>query len=195
MPLILIGLAGVLSGITYNVRFVAWFAFPLSVLFAFAFLTEHDRRLSKWIVGCGVGLLFIFGIANFNRVFNSRYQFEDARAIAKNLLENRTNDEPVFVVSDYMLQPLAHYYVAGSEYLFELPQPGTRSRVIKDAESLEEAKKVIEKLSANKRVWLVYSRPFHGDPKGLVLEEFRKRGAKLVHEFAGMDLYLVPVQP
>ena len=74
VPLILIGIAGLLGGITYNVRFVAWFAFPQSVLFGFAFVNENDRRLPKWVIACGVGLFGVSAIANCNRVFNSRYQ-------------------------------------------------------------------------------------------------------------------------
>jgi len=207
VPLILIGIAGLLSGITYNVRFIAWIAFPLSVLFGFAFVNENDGRLPKWVIACGVGVFGVFAIANCNRVFNSRYQFEDTRAVANHLLENRAGGEPVYVVSDYMLQPLAHYFTGaheftgareftgGSEHLLELPQPGTRSRVIKDAESFAEAMSVVETHSQGKRSWLVYSRPFHGDPHGLILKEFTKRGATISHRFAGIDLYLVPVQP
>lgn len=192
VPLVLIGLAGLLSGITYNVRFVAWFAFPLSVLFAYAFPAERDRPVPRWALVCGVALLGIFGIANFNRVFNARYQFEDSRAAAKYLDEDRTQGEPVYFVSDYMLQPLAHYLTDASENLFELPQPGTRSRVIKDAASVAEAMHVVETTSSAKRAWLVYSRPFHGDPQGLLLNEFEQRGATLSHSFAGIDLYVLP---
>jgi 4-amino-4-deoxy-L-arabinose transferase-like glycosyltransferase len=192
VPLILIGFAGLLSGITYNVRFVAWFAFPMSVLFAFAFMSDNERKQPKWVWVCGVALLGIFCVANFNRLFISRYQFEDSRAAAKFLLENRTSDEAVYVVSDYMLQPLVHYFDGGSQGLFELPQPGTRSRVIRDAESYAEAMNVVGTHSLDKRSWLVYSRPFHGDPKGMILQEFERRGALLSGRFAGIDLYLIP---
>ncbi len=199
VPLILIGTAGLLSGITYNVRFVAWFAFPLSVLFGFAFIQDNDRKLPRWVIACGVGLFGIFAIANFNRLFNSRYQFEDTRAAAKHLLAYRSEGEPVYVVSDYMLQPLAHYFSdyssGGSEDLLELPQPGTRSRIIRDAESFAEAMSVVASKSHEKLSWLVYSRPFHGDPKGLILDEFIKRGATLEHRFAGIDIYRIPIKP
>ncbi len=191
VPLIMIGAAGLLAGITYNVRFVAWFAFPLSVLFGFGVLHENDRRLPRWVMACVVGLFGIFAIANCNRLFNAHYQFEDTRAVAQYLVENRTDSEPVYVVSDYMLQPLAHYCSFGSENLLELPQPGVRSRVIKDVESLAEAMSVVDSSSARKRCWLVYSRPFHGDPNGLILEEFTKRGAQLDYRAAGIDLYVL----
>jgi uncharacterized membrane protein len=201
VPLFLIGVAGFFMGITYNVRFVAWFAFPLSVVLGFAYVNEDNRRIPKWFFACGVGLFAIFTCANLNRVFNPRYQFEDTRALANYLIENRSGSESVYVVSDYMLQPLAHYLSGHGELsgadqnFFELPQPGTRSRVIKDTESLGEAMNVVEANSGGKRSWLVYSRPFHGDPHGLILQEFTRRGASLSHRFAGIDLYLVPVQP
>jgi hypothetical protein len=195
VPLILIGVAGLLGGITYNVRFVAWFAFPLSVLFGFAFNSDDGRCVPKWVMACGAGVFGIFAVANFNRVFNPRYQFEDVRGAAKFLLENRTGGEPVFVVSDYMLQPLAHYFVDDREQLFELPQLGTRSKVIDNAEEVAQAMQVVDANSQSKRSWLVYSRPFHGDPRGLMLDEFCQRGASLSHRFAGVDLYLVPRQP
>lgn len=206
IPLILIGAAGVLSGITYNVRFVAWFAFPLSVLLGFAFSIESGRQIPAWVIVCGVGLFGIFGCANFNRVFNSRYQFEDARAAAKYLRESRKPGEPIYVVSDYMLQPLLHYFrdaapvAAGesdavSEKLLELPEPGTRSRVIRNSDTCTEAMQVVDSNSKGERSWLVYSRPFHGDPDGLLLKEFTERGAKLTHSFAGIDVFLVPAQP
>lgn len=195
VPLILIGVAGFLSGITYNVRFVAWFAFPLSMLISFAFISDDGRRLPKWVMACGAGVFGIFAIANLNRVFNTRYQFEDVRGAAKFLLENRTGGEPVFVVSDYMLQPLAHYFVDDHDQLFELPQPGTRSKVINNAEAVSQAMNVFEANSQGKRSWLVYSRPFHGDPKGLILDELIQRGASLSHSFAGIDLYVVQCHP
>lgn len=195
VPLILIGVAGFLSGITYNVRFVAWYAFPLSVLFGFAFMTEDGKQLPRWLVVSGIALLGVFAIANCNRVFNSRYQFEDVRGVARSLEEGRASGEPVFVVSDYILQPLSHYFDGEQALLLELPQPGTRSKVINDAESIEAAMKIVEANTPGKRSWLVYSRPFHGDPQGLVLDEFTKRGATLSQRFAGIDLYLVPAQP
>ena len=194
VPLILIGIAGFLTGITYNVRFVAWFAFPLSVLFGFAFLSDGGRRLPKWLIACGVGLFAIFAIANGNRIFNPRFQFEDVRGVAQYLFENRADGEPVYVISDYMLQPLAHYCVQHQNQLFELPQPGTRSKVVNDAQSFADALRVVEAKSQLKRSWLVYSRPFHGDPQGLILEEFTQRGAVLSRRFAGIDLYVVPGQ-
>ena len=194
VPLILIGVAGFLTGITYNVRFVAWFAFPLSVLFGFAFLNENGRRLPKWLIACGVFLFAIFAIANGNRIFDPRYQFEDVRGVAEYLIENQTSGEPVYVVSDYMLQPLAHYCANYQDQLFELPQPGTRTKVVDDSQSFAEAMRVVDANSQRKRSWLVYSRPFHGDPQGMLLEEFTKRGASLSCQFAGIDLYVVPAQ-
>lgn len=200
VPLMLIGVAGMVSGITYNVRFVAWFAYPLSMLFGFAFLSDMGQRLPKWVLLCGLGLLGIFAIANFNRLFNPRYQFEDTRAAAKFLTDRRAPEEPIYVVSDYMLQPLAHYFSGHSftgnqERLLELPQPGTRSRVIRDAESFGEAMTVVDSSSVGQRSWLVYSRPFHGDPQSLILDEFKKRGATLERSFAGIDVYSVPARP
>ncbi len=194
VPLLLIGLAGFLGGITYNVRFVAWFAFPMSVLFGFAFLDEPDKRLPKWLAVCCVGMFCIFAVANVNRVFHWRYQFEDSRAVARFLLENCDASEPVFVVSDYMLQPIAHY-LKQDDRLFELPEPGTRSKVIKDEEAVAASLRNFEVKASGKRSWLVYSRPFHGDPHGLLLKELARRGAIINCKFAGIDLYSIPIQP
>jgi hypothetical protein len=193
VPLLLIGIVGALSGITYNVRFVVWFAFPISVWMGIGCLSsDGEGRVSRWLFGCCfVVCLILFGIANTHRVFDSRYQIEDARSVVQFLKKSGLEDSNVFVVSDYMVRPLQYY---GPQIRWaELPFPGTQGIEIDDDEKLGKAIESMRSLGS-KDFYLAYSRPFHGDPHGLMLRWLDRDGVTLEHRFAGIDLYRVERQ-
>ena len=188
VPLLLIGIVGAEAGITYNVRFVSWLAFPISVWIGFGCreLWEESRRI-RFIVCAAIAVCFgLFALANYQRTNDARYQIEDTRSVVKYLRADQRRDCPVFVVSDYMVRPLNYY---GPELrLLELPEIGKQGKEIVFKEELTTAIQSMES-AATDEFWLVYSRAFHGDPIGLLLQYLEKRGLEKRRTFAGIELY------
>lgn len=189
VPLLLIGIVGATTGITYNVRFVSWLAFPISVWMGIACRGLWDESNRIRLVGfVAIAACFgLFALANYQRTNDARYQIEDTRAVVKYLRGDQMRDRPIFVVSDYMVRPLSYY---GQELRFlELPEIGNQGKEIISKNDLTTAIQSMES-AATDEFWLVYSRSFHGDPSGLLLQHLEKRGVKKQRTFAGVELYL-----
>jgi hypothetical protein len=190
VPLLLIGAVGALSGITYNVRFVVWFAFPISVWIGMGSMQlREERGRARWVFGVSYVLcLTLFFIANAQRVYDPRYQIEDTRSLVRYLQKSGVQDREVFVVSDYMVRPLQYY--GPTVRWAELPIPGTQGIEIDDSSKLEKA---IESMRFEEQgdFYVAYSRPFHGDPLGLMRRWLERDGVELEQSFAGIDLYRV----
>lgn len=201
LPFVAIGTVGLVSGITYNVRFVCWMTFPLSMLLALAFepmasprsLSSHpklapfaSRNQLPWLLA--IFVLGIFGFANYQRVFEPRYQFEDTRAVAAFLENNWKENDRVFVVSDYVNPTLEYYMPDRANAMFELPEPSVRSEVFSEPSVVDRALGVMKSESLD-RYWFIYSRPFHGDPSGLFLNALEKCGVQFDREFSGIRIY------
>lgn len=188
VPLLLIGMVGAATGITYNVRFVSWLAFSISMWMGFGCrgLWEESKRIR--LIGC-VAIVTCFGIfslANYQRTNDARYLIEDTRSVVKYLRADQLRDRPVFVVSDYMVRPLSYY---GQELRFlELPEIGNQGNEILSKDDLTTAIQSMES-AATDEFWLVYSRSFHGDPSGLLLQYLEKRGMEKQRSFAGVELF------
>lgn len=187
IPLPLLGIVGAISGITYNVRFVCWLVIPIALLTARA-VEPHPAK--KPIHGrCALlALLAVMAVttfANYERVLNPRYQFEDSRSLAESIMANGSPQEHVHVVSDYLRSPVS-YYLGESYQVSELPDPGQHSRVF---ESQEQARKSVALIQqSGDAAWIVYGRPFHGDPNGFFLEELEKK-TKEYGRFVGLRLF------
>lgn len=191
LPILLTGLLGSVAGVTYNIRFVAWVAVPLSVCLGVG-IAHGGRRLTTWLPVLGLAAIAFIAISN--RHWIERYQNEDLRSAANYIAANSSPDDRVAIVSDY-LENVLRYYLPESFNVKTWPNPGEVNQAVK---SKEQAEKLIdEHASANNRqrgrLWLIYARPFHGDPSGYLLEAIQSSQAfeagDSVREFPGVRIY------
>ncbi|TWT90234.1 hypothetical protein Mal64_06180 [Pseudobythopirellula maris] len=189
-PTLIVGLLGAASGITYNPRFVAWCVAPLSVWLA-AGMVGGVSGETKWPARLAtLGLAAIAFVAVSNRHSVDRYAFEDLRGVSAWLDENAEAGEPVFVVSDYLTYLVTFYDGSQSLDLHEFPTPGERDVAVRSEQEAGQALRVASRLSRGGALWLVYSRPFHGDPEGLLLAAMKRdAGAELAVRLPGVDIY------
>jgi dolichyl-phosphate-mannose-protein mannosyltransferase len=179
-PVAITGILGLLAGVGYNVRYVVWVAVPVGVL-----LAAGATQWRRWLVGASlVVLLGLFGMALANRHLSDRYRNEDMRALSAYLGSQPETGVPIFVLSGYMAAPL-QYYMGPEHAIYSLrgsPQ---------DTSGAFQALQLIEsRITAGKPYWLVYSREFHGDPRGSVREALQQRDSlRVIARFAGVVLY------
>jgi Dolichyl-phosphate-mannose-protein mannosyltransferase len=180
LPFPLCWVLGEALDLGYKVRFVLWCLAPLLVLLAFG-LAADRRRWPGW-TAFGV-LAAVSLVALVNRANDIRYRNEDARGAARRIEVLAGTSDPVFVVSGYMAAPL-DYYLQDRRILRPLfsdetvasPEPALR--------------KIRDSVVPGKKFWLVYSRPFDGDPQGRLRNQLRaEAGLRLRTEVAGMELY------
>lgn len=187
VPVLLVGILGLLANVTYNPRFVVWSLLPLLSLLAAGVL--QGRR--SWIVRMALLLLVIVSItAVTNRHCVARYQNEDVRSLGEFLQQQTDEEMPVFVLANYMTALVAHYLPTERE-VWELPAVSATDEM-PSSESLPRLANLAltEKLPNGGSYWLVYTRPFHGDPAGAILAHLSKQGSlEKVKEYAGIVLY------
>jgi hypothetical protein len=215
----LIGAAGELAGVGSKVRYWSWILMPVLVWLA-AGLSRGGRGARPAATQAAlVVLLAVQGFALYNRYYDPRYANEDLRNVAAHLKRTASDDVPVFSVADYMA-PTIRYYLNGPETLNGWLEIGPRAtmyvaeqsrrrpgdglgwlvhpRIAEEVRSAtfapdaiaEWLKEVRWLASADGRFWLIYSRPFHGDPGGLLLDDLLRRGMiTLEASFAGAKLY------
>ncbi|CAN5228755.1 MAG: glycosyltransferase family 39 protein [Gemmatimonadetes bacterium] len=179
LPVLAVGLLSELGGVGYNVRYVLWVGLPFVVWLGAG--AARGWRQAAGRVGL-LTLLILFGVALYQRHQIDRYKNEDTRAVAA-YLQSKENRFPVLVISSYMAAPLSHYLEPG------WPVYGLSK--IESARELDEVLASIDRLAPHPGpYWLVYTRAFHGDPKGRLLDLLTERdGLRLVARFAGIDLY------
>jgi mannosyltransferase len=187
LPAVLVGGLGYLAGVNYHVRFILWILIPLSIWLG-AGLAAGRHRWYVWIAT--LGLIGLSAIAIYNRLAVPRYQNEDLRGAAAYLYTHADQSQPVFIVSDY-LSTAARYYLDEPWQVIELPQAGSSNHVIAQPSDLTEADATLSaKAQPDRPFWLIYSREFHGDPKGMLLKHLTaERHLNLAAEFAGVALY------
>jgi 4-amino-4-deoxy-L-arabinose transferase-like glycosyltransferase len=165
-----------LFGLKYKVSYVAWASIPLLVILGDAIAKSWDR----WSTRVGVaGYLCLASVALGNRHLVDRYRNEDVRSLATYLEAHSSRETPIFVVVGYMAEPLVFYLGPGWS-VNALPNGPATLRTIAE----------LTGGTAARPAWIVYTRPFHGDPSG----EIRARLAtgsttRLSATFAGVDLY------
>jgi hypothetical protein len=149
-PAVTLGVAALL-GMKYKVSYVAWASIPLFVLIGA--IVAHGW--SRWSVrAAAAGYLVLALAALGNRHFVERYRNEDVRALAA-YLERQTTREPVLVLAGYMAEPLS-FYLGPTWSVRPLPTGSPALRSLADL------------AATNTPAWIVYTRPFHGDPDGEV---------------------------
>ncbi len=185
-PVLIVGGVGLATGITYNVRHVAWCAVPLTVILGVGAAVAGRR---PWGLAAAGGLIGLMLFATYQRNWNPRYQNEDVRAAAAYLDERLGANDVALVVSDYMTPPLRRYSTHDEQFV-ELPEPGVLSQVIRDARGADSGLQAARERAVGGVTWLVTSRVFHGDPQRLLFarlkQEFRLEQAAA---FAGVEIY------
>lgn len=184
LPTLLVGGTGLVSGITYNTRFLVWVVVPFAVAMACG-AVEGWRTLPGKMAT--VVLLGISLVANSNRLLEGRYQNEDFRSVAAYLAEVREPDEAVHVLPGYLELVARHYQVPEDAVR---PLPGEKE-MVGTVDSVEEAERIASRLAeSDQGYWLIYSREFHGDPEGLLLSMLLgRKQIELAGEFAGVKVY------
>jgi len=183
LPILFGGIASSLSSVGFKTQYVLISSPPLLVLIGMCAGISWRRSLGRV---CVLTIALVSLLSVHNRITDDRYRTEDIREVAALLNQVAGDDEPVFVTAGYMADVLKHYLSGESGAVLPLsnvPDFGLKlDRVVKDVEG---------EINARQNVfWLVYSRPFHGDPKGVLLEALLDKGL-ITHyaTFAGVDLF------
>ncbi len=187
VPVFLLGALSYAVGLNYNVRFVTWISIAAALGLG-AGIVQGGR---SWPARLALAALVIISTtALYNRNLVPRYQNEDLRGAAAFIRGNAAPAGTVYIVSDY-LADVARYYLGDGWKIVELPQPGEVNQVVEDRTAAERAvAATILESPSDHPIWLVYSRPFHGDPHGLLLKELQDRHLLAKQsELAGVTIY------
>jgi hypothetical protein len=215
----LIGAAGALVDVGPKVRYWSWILMPLLVWLSAGAARGWNAR-GGWITRVAFLMLVSLQLlALANRYANPRYANEDMRMAAAYLRQNAARSQPIFVVADYM-GPLVRYYMNGEPALYDwLPHVARddhgkhgRTRDVQatvkwvvhprteqdvrgsdpfDEAAIEEWLAAVRALAADDgQFWLLYSRDFHGDRGGNLLNYLKDHHlVRLDREFPGIKLY------
>lgn len=212
-----IGAAGALAGVGPKVRYWCWILLPLVVWLAAGTARGwHGRcRLATRIAFAALATAQLFAVVN--RHVDEAYAIEDVRSAAELIREKAAPGAPVAVVADYMA-PTARYYLDGAATLYGwLPyiDHGPASAVVGaisgrayqwtvfprndsevrgsrpfDRAAIDEWLRAVREISPDGKFWLIYSREYHGDPGGLLLEHLQQSGiAELESQFPGVRVF------
>lgn len=180
-PVALIGGVSYFAPFGFNVRHIAWSFIPIAVWVGAGIAQWRTTRL---VIPAVIVLLAVFSIALSNRVSDDRYRNEDSEAVAT-YLESVSDEGVVYVSASYMANAIDHYldddwtvYGVG--------------HVSADGDGLSAAVEGIGEGVPGQRTWFAYTRPFHSDPAGVLVEELLGSGARLEASFAGIELYSIP---
>ena len=167
-----------LFDLKYKVSYVAWASIPLLVLVGASIARVWNRL---WAQVAVAGYIALTLVSLSNRHLQDRYRNEDLRSLARYLEAHSSRETPVFVMTKYMAAPLIFYL--GPEW------------PVKALPSGPSALPTIAELTQNATAgpaWIVYTRPFHGDPSGEVSARLTSSSAiRLTARFAGVDLYRI----
>jgi len=178
-PTLLVGLAGMLGGVGYNVRYLAWLVVPAVLL-----LAAGVRRCAQSLGGCmTVGALLgicLLGIAQRN--WGAQHCNEDIQQLAAYLQSASDPATDIFVCSGYMAMVVEHY-LPGDYRVHALADVERGEETLAGALTMLQA-------AQGRGYYLVYTRPFHGDPAG-VLRRRLTADNKIRHvtNFPGAVLY------
>lgn len=185
VPPAIIGAVSSFANFGYNARHAVWACLPLYVLMGVGMASGQRRSLRITAIAV---LALGFAVAHFNRQTSDVHRNEDLRAAAR-FIATFEETAPIFVLSGYMSKPLA-VYLPEENAPHPLPDAGV------DAPSSNEAMKQASDLIRShvrpgEVFWLVYSREFHGDPRGTMLFSLKEQFAlQPQHTFAGVQLFL-----
>jgi hypothetical protein len=162
--------------LNYKVSYVSWASIPLLVLLGFAVARAWGRWSTRMAAAAYACMVLV---ALSNRHLSDRYRTEDVRALAAYLEAHSSHETPIFVVVRYMAEPLV-FYLGDQWPVKGLPTGPVALRSITE---LTDGR-------ATGPTWIVYTRPFHGDPSGQIRAQLDSSSAiHLAAKFAGLDLY------
>jgi hypothetical protein len=180
LPIAACGIAAAVFNLGFRVRYVAWGASLLLVLLSAAIV--HGRRSAGTVVATVI-LIGLSVLSLMNRQWNGRYSNEDARGAATYVATSVPRSSPVFVTSGYMAEVVSHYL--GRDWqlraLPTLPPAGPPTPGLEVIRA---------DVPPGARFWLLYSRPWDGDPGGRLRDELRTQAElRLIADWPGMELY------
>jgi hypothetical protein len=180
LPAAIIGAVSDFAGFGYNVRHAIWAFAPLSVVLG----TGVARGRPRWLAWCAVTVLGLaFAVAHINRLTAPAHANEDVRGAATYLVDQGPA-APTFVLSGYMSKPLA-VYLPVDWPLFALPNADADQRAADAATASVRAH-----ATTGQHFWLVYTREFHGDPRGELFKALDKTfHLEQVVALAGVRVY------
>lgn len=179
-PLVVCALAAGSLGVTFQVRHVIWASIPLMVVIGAGASQAGASRVTALSV---VVLLVLFGVSRYNRLVLPDYQTEDLRSVGK-YLQDKDRSAPVLVLTGYMAGPVRLYLGEGWQ-VHPVPDVGSNGRSLQDAVRYADST-----APAGSPFWLVYTREFHGDPSGRLLDSLRRsRGLQKMAAFPGVVVY------
>jgi len=180
-PILLVGGVSIISSSGYNVRHALWCQIPLLVTVARGIAQGRPR----WLTVSSATLVCMGStIAIFNHHFDNKYRHEDARAVIQYLTKHSDLGTPLFVLSGYMTDPFNHYLRNDQK---SIPLTLDHQKVEAGA-SMQEM--INERIGVTGKFWLAYTREFHGDPQGKLLQSLQQTySLELAESFAGIKLY------
>lgn len=193
LPVVILGALSLVGGLNYNVRFVTWIMIAAAVWLGAGIAAGWK----KWPVRIAVsGFILLSAIAIYNRHAVPRYQNEDLRGVAEYLRATAVSTDNVYIVSDYLAVLLQHY-LGDAWHVVELPAPDNVNQVVgSERDAAGALAKISDATSTGKRTWLVYSRPFHGDPHGFLFDAMSpQRRFELATTLAGVTIYVTDPPP
>ncbi len=175
-PLIVTVAAATSFELKYKVSYVSWASIPLLVLLGDAFVRGWESRWGRLHV---TGYLALAFTALGSRHLVYRHWNEDVRSLASYLEAHSSRETPVFVVAGYMADPLA-FYLGASWSVKAIPKaPAALSSVGE-----------LTGGNGPTPAWLVYARPFDGDPTGEIRSRLNSgQVSHLTATFPGIELY------
>ena len=177
-PLVVTVAAAASFDLKYKVSYVSWASIPLLVLLGDVFVRAWGTRWGRLHVAGYFALAFI---ALGSRHLVYRHWNEDVRSLATYLEAHSSRETPVFVVAGYMADPLA-FYLGASWSVEALPKaPAALGSVVE-----------LTSGNAPAPAWIVYARPFDGDPTGEIRSSLNSgRVSHLTATFPGIELYQI----
>lgn len=156
--------------------YIAWASIPLLVMLGDVIVRGWDRWSTR---AAAAGYLCLMLVALGNRHLVDRYRTEDVRSLATYLEAHSSRETPIFSVAWYMADPLIFYL--GAEWTVKALPRGPAA-LFSIAELTGPA--------AAGPAWIVYRRPFPGDPNGKIRARLAADTTiRLSARFAGLDLY------
>ena len=180
---LMVGLMCKLSGVGYQVRYSIWAMVPIVVLIAALVSSAVERLVGK------VATAFLFGLfvlAMINRHYVDEYRNADLAAVTQRLSDPELSvRQPLLVISGYMVEPVKHYLDETEWSLFGIPMDSSYEQREAELASLLSAIKQVDS-----HFWLLYTREFHEDPDGVLLQRLNKESdLEFVSKYAGIRLY------
>jgi hypothetical protein len=192
LPVLILGILSFAGGLNYNVRFVTWIMIAAAVWLGAGLAASWNRRHVQIAMAAFIA---ISSVAFFNRHWVGRYEHEDLRAAAAHIKSHATKGDTIYIASDY-LADLARYYLGPGWTVVELPKPGSVNEIVHDERDAQGAADATQNRSAAKQAWIIYSRPFHGDPHGLLLKKLTgQQRFEVGATLPGVTLYHAATQP